>query len=253
MIRLDREGPLALLRLDKARGNAIDEPLSLELIRVSRELDADDSVRGVFLGSAHPKLFCPGLDLVSLIEYDRPTLERFMRVFTEAVWALYFMKKPVVAGISGHAVAGGCILALTADYRILRRGGVQIGLNELKIGVPLPWSVVLLLRASVPPTSLATTALLGSNPTDEAAVAAGLAHTLADAEGFTATCLEKLRDFADRDPQSFAITKSYLRGDVLREMRAHEAEEADLWLDCWFSKPTQERIRKIVSSLGSRA
>jgi enoyl-CoA hydratase len=252
MIRLDRDGPIALLRLDKARGNAIDEPLCLELIRVARELDSDDSVRGVFFGSAHPKLFCPGLDLVTLIEYDRPALERFMRVFTEAVWALYALKKPVLAGVSGHAVAGGCILALTADYRILRRGGVQIGLNELRVGVPLPWSVALLLKASVPPPALVTIALLGSSPTDEQAVQVGLVHGLADSENFFATCLEKLREFADRDPRAFALTKSYLRLDVLSGMKAHEADEADQWLDCWFSTPTQDRIRKIVSSLAPR-
>jgi enoyl-CoA hydratase/carnithine racemase len=252
MIRIDRDGSLAVLRLDKARGNAIDEPLSLELIRASRELDDDDGVRGVLLASAHPKVFCPGLDLVTLIEYDRSALERFMRIFAEAVWGLYGLRKPMVAAIAGHAVAGGCILAMTADYRILRRGGVRIGLNELRIGVPLPWSVALLLKATVAPSALAEMALLGTNPAGEEAVACGFVHALADEDGFEATCLARLNEFAERDPTSLAVTKSYLRRDVLAQMKAHEGDFIEEWLECWFSDATQDRIRKIVASLGSR-
>ena len=144
-IRLETKGPLVTLRLDKPRGNAIDEPLVKELVEVCRQGGADDAVRGVLLASAHPKLFCPGLDLVTLLDYDRAAMGRFLGLFAEALWSLYGLRKPVVAALSGHAVAGGCILALTADFRVLRRGGVQIGLNEVKVGVPLPWSVAVFM------------------------------------------------------------------------------------------------------------
>src|SRR4029078_10839220 len=139
---------------------------------------ASPCVRAALLASAPAKLFSPGLDLVTLVEYDRAAMERFMRVFAEAVWALYALPKPVVAPVSGHAVAGGCILSLTADYRVLKRGGIQVGLNEVKVGVPLPWSVALLLRASVPPSALTQVALLGRNFSDDDAIAVGLADQL---------------------------------------------------------------------------
>ena len=77
-IRIDRKGAVAVLRLDKGRGNAIDEPLVRDLLQAAHDLGADPSVRGVLLTSAHPKLFCPGLDLVTLIELDRAAMERFM-------------------------------------------------------------------------------------------------------------------------------------------------------------------------------
>jgi enoyl-CoA hydratase len=249
-IRLERTGALVTARLDKARGNAIDEPFTQELLRVAGELGADPSVRGVLLASAHPKLFSPGLDLVTLLEYDRAAMERFMRLFAEAVWALYALPKPVVAAVSGHAVAGGCILALTADYRVLRRGGVQLGLNEVKVGVPLPWSVALLLRASVPPAALTQVALLGRNFADDDALAAGLADQLADADGFEDFCRARLEEFADKDTESIAITKGYLREGVLREMRSREGAEMGAWLDRWFSDGTRARIGQIVAGMG---
>ena len=251
-VHVERDGALVRLRLDKARGNAIDEPLVLALAEAAAELAKDDSVRGVLLASAHPKLFCPGLDLVALAEYDRPAMERFMLSFAVTVWALYGLAKPVVAAVSGAAVAGGCILALTADHRVLRRGA-PIGLNEVKVGVPLPWTVTRLLRASVPPHSLGRIALLGRNFEGDEAVAAGLAHELADAEGFEGACRARLEEFLDKDARALAATKASLREDVLAEMMARERERLPRFLDGWFSPTTQERIRATVASLKAKS
>jgi len=248
-MRIETQGHLAILRLDKARGNAIDEPLVESLTRACAEVGKDEGVRGVLLASAHPKLFCPGLDLVTLIEYDRPALERFMLKFAEMAWALYAFGKPVVAAIHGHAVAGGCVLALTADTRILRRGGAQIGLNEVRIGLPLPWSVALLLRASVPPSALVPVALLGRNFADEEAVTVGLVHELAGAEGFEQHCLARLEELAEKDAAALGVTKSYLRAETLRQMKAREKELIGDFLDGWFSPATRDRMRQTVESL----
>jgi len=251
-IRRERQGPLAVLRLDKPRGNAIDEELVGELRQACADLEADDGVRGVLLASAHPKLFCPGLDLVSLVEYDRARLQRFMAAFGLMLSALYGLRKPVVAAVSGHAVAGGCILAMAADWRVLRRGGVSVGLNEVKVGVPLPLSVCALLRATVPPGALSRVTLLGRNFADEEALAAGLADELADKD-FEAACLSRLQEFAEKDPYSLAVTKTYLRADALRQMKAEDQAATAEWLDGWFSPGTQARIRATVASLTQKS
>lgn len=247
-IRLERRGHLAVLRLDKARGNAIDEPFTEELARASHELGADAGVAGVLLASAHPKLFCPGLDLVTLYEYDRPAMARFMTRFGDAMLALYALRQPVVAAIAGHAVAGGCVLALTADHRILRRGS-QIGLNEVRVGIPLPWSVAILLKSSVPPGSLSRVALLGQNFADEEALGIGLVHELAEAEGFEEACLARLEEFAGKDTRALGTTKAYLREAALREMREQEEARRGEFLDAWFGPGGRERIRQTVESL----
>jgi Delta3-Delta2-enoyl-CoA isomerase len=247
-VRIDVKGPAAVLRLDKGRGNAIDEPLVRDLTQAARELGADQAVRGVLLTSAHPKLFCPGLDLVTLTELDRAAMERFMLLFAEMVWALYGLPKAMVAGINGHAVAGGCILALTADHRILRRGA-QIGLNEVKVGVPLPWSVSELLRASVPPNALSQVALLGRNFADDDALRVGLANELADAAGFEEHCLLQLEEFVEKDAYSLVTTKAALRQDVLERMKAQERERMGGWLDGWFSDATRARMRELAAGL----
>ncbi len=250
-VRIERQGRLAVLRLDKARGNAIDDALAGELIDAATALGRDDRTAGVLLASAHPKLFCPGLDLVALAALDRDAMEGFMLRFASAVWTLYGLDKPMVAAVGGAAVAGGCILALTADHRVVRRGA-PIGLNEVKVGVPLPWSVTVLLRASVPGATLGRIALLGRNFSDEEAVAVGLADEIAAAEGFEAACLARLAEFAEKDARALATTKRWLREPVIEEMKEHEPERVRAFLDGWFSPPTQERIRATVASLGRK-
>jgi enoyl-CoA hydratase len=247
-VKIERLGRAAVLRLDKPRGNAIDGALVEDLQNACEELAADDGVQAVLLASAHPKLFSPGLDLPTLIQMPRRELHSFMGRFANAVWALFGLTKPVVAALSGHAVAGGCILALTADWRVLRQGA-QIGLNEVKVGVPLPWSVALLLRARVPPSALTRVALLGRNFAGEEAVAVGLADETCEAEQFDARCQERMQEFLDKDARALAVTKGYLRASVLSEMRSREAELTHDFLDCWFSPAGQERLHAAVASL----
>ncbi len=252
VLRLESRGRIRIVRLDKARGNAIDETMAEDLVRVTDELAGDDDVHGVLLASAHATLFCPGLDLISLVEYDRAGMERFIGKFAEAVWSLYGLRKPVVAALAGHAVAGGCVLALSADQRILRSGGVQMGMAEVGLGVPLPWSVAVLLRATLSPASLTRVALLGRNFSDHEAIAVGLADELCETEGFEETCLERLSRFAEKDSEALGRTKSYLRASALAEMKAHEKEHVQEFLDGWFSEPTRERLRRTVATLTSK-
>jgi enoyl-CoA hydratase len=251
-VRIERNGDLAVLRFDKARGNAIDEPFVEALAAAVREVEGDGSIRGVLLASAHPKLFCPGLDLVALIEYDRAAMERFLARFLDLTRSLFALGKPVVAALSGHAVAGGCVLALAADHRLLRRGA-QIGLNEVRVGLPLPWPVAVLMASAVPASAWSRVALLGQNFTDDEAVALGLVHEVRDAAGFEEACLSKLREFADKDPVALATTKRYLRAAALREMDAHDSSLRAEFLDAWFSPASRSRIRETIESLRARA
>jgi enoyl-CoA hydratase/carnithine racemase len=251
-VKVERQGRLAVLRMDKARGNAIDEPFAEDMLAACRTAAEDGNVHGVLLASAHPKLFCPGLDLPTLFQYDRPSMSRFMEKFGDAVIALFSMRKPVVAAIAGHAVAGGCVLALTADHRILRRGS-QIGLNEVRVGLPLPWSVALLLKSAVPPGALSRVALLGENFADEEARAIGLVHEVRDAEGFEAACVARAQEFAEKDVAAVGTTKAYLRDAALREMQSREKELQGEFLDAWFSPSGREKIRQTVEALTKKA
>lgn len=254
----DRDSPIArtedagllTLRMNRRHGNAINPELVEGMIDALTEARANPAVRGVLLASSG-KIFCPGLDLLELRSYDRATLERFLGRLSDCWNALFTFPKPLVAAISGHALAGGCVLALTADRRVLRWGAL-VGLNEVRVGLPLPFDVALVLREAVHPRHLADVALLGSNFTDEAAVAAGLVHEVHEADGFEPYCLSRLEEYASRDARAFALTKGYLRSEVVERVRAARNAYIPDFLDTWFSASTQAAIQRVVEDLESR-
>ncbi len=238
---------LATMRMSRAHGNAINDEMLDGLMTCCQEVDVNSDVRGVML-AASGKLFCPGLDLQELVKLDRAGMYRFMERFNACVLLLYTMRKPLVAAIHGHAIAGGCILSLTADWRILCRGA-KIGLNEVKVGVPFPFGVSMILRESVHLPRLEEIALFGRNYSDSGAVEVGLAHELQDADGFEDRCRERLEELAGKDPRAFAITKRYLRSATVERIRANDPRLTDEFVEAWFSPETRRRVEGIVDGL----
>lgn len=251
-VQIDIKDGVGEIRLAGPRGNALSEEMVQDLSSALRTVAGEPSARVVLLTSAHPRIFCPGLDLVSLSRIGRTEMGAFMLEFATLLTDLFALKKPVVAAVNGAAVAGGCLLALTADWRVVKRGATM-GLNEVKVGVPLPWSAVMLLRSSVPSFAYTSVALLGRNFEGEAAVDNGLASEVADADSYDATLAERVAEFAEKDAFAFGVTKGHLRGGAVASMRDRETALLDEFLDGWFSEDTQERILKAVAALQARA
>src|SRR6185295_5969986 len=84
-------------------------------------------------------IFCAGVDLKRIAQGKRQYIEAFLPALERAFERLFFLEKPVVAAINGHAIAGGAVLALACDHRILARGKGMVGTPELKVGVPFPF------------------------------------------------------------------------------------------------------------------
>ena len=92
------------------------------------------------------KFFSIGLNLPELIGLNRKEMAEFWERFTQTVFGLYTLPMPTVCAVCGHAVAGGNILALTCDYRIGSTENRKIGLNEILLGLPVPYLADLMLR-----------------------------------------------------------------------------------------------------------
>jgi Delta3-Delta2-enoyl-CoA isomerase len=250
-VTLKRDGAIGIVHLERNHGNAINGELVDALLAALGEAEAEPGIQGLLLTSAG-KIFCPGLDLQELSALDRPSMERFMRRFAAAVLSLYVFPKPVVASMHGHALAGGCVLGLCADWRVLRRGAL-IGLNEVKVGVPLPFGVALIVRDAVPKNRVVEVSLLGRNHSDDEALRAGLADELADAGVVEAAARARLDEFLSKDAAAFTVTKRYLRSPVVERVRANDLSLLPEWLDAWFSPGTRERVRAIVDELKAKA
>lgn len=250
-VTLRRDGEIGVVRLERAHGNAINDELVESLLTALADAESDPAIRGVLL-TAGGKIFCPGLDLQELYPLDRAAMERFMRRFSAAVLAMYTFPKPMVAALHGHALAGGCVLALCADWRVLRYGAL-VGLNEVKVGVPLPFGVALIVRDAVPKPKVVEVALLGRNYADDEALRAGLADELAEAGEVESAARARLTEFAAKDSSAYAVTKRYLRSPVVERIRANNQLLLPEFLDGWFSPGTRERIGAVIEELKGKA
>ena len=249
-MELTVEGDLAIVRLQRPHGNAINDELARDLVAACREVERDDALRGILL-AASGKLFSPGLDLLELVDLDRSTMERFLEDFNACVLELYRFPKPMVGALHGHALAGGCVFSLTADWRVLSEHAM-VGLNESRVGVAFPFGVAMILRESVPVAHLEEIVLFGRNYTGDEAVRIGLVHEIHAAEGFEAFCLSRLAELASRDPRALSITKRYLRSAAVERIREQAAGFDSEFLDSWFSEGTRQRIGEIVANLRRR-
>jgi len=157
---------------------------------------------------------------------------------------------PVVAAVNGHAVAGGCVLALQADMRIgVDRDSARIGLNEAQLGIGLPSLVVETLRWQVPGPSLAVLALEGRLVSPREALQLGLLHEVAAETELLPRALERAAMLAALPPAGVRMVKESLRRPVAAAARANEAAEAERWLETWFAPDSQRRLGETVARL----
>jgi len=244
-MRIEREGPVALLRMENGKANAISAGLLERLDGLLGQLG--DARAAVITGQG--SAFCAGLDLPALAELDRAAMRAFIRRFEAVMMRVFELPIPLIAAVNGHAVAGGCVLALQADLRIAADRECRIGLNETQLGIGLPAAVVETLRWQVPGSSLATIALEGRLFSPREALQLGLLHEVVSEAELLPRAMQRAAGLAALPPAGVRMVKESLRKSVAAAARAGQEREAESWLTGWFSEDTQRRLREAVARL----
>lgn len=230
-----------------SRGNAINDRFIEEMHRALDVAGADD-VRAIVL-TASGRTFSGGLDLVEIYEYDRIELARFVDAFDDLFERVFALSKPLLAAVSGHAIAGGCVLAMAADARILAPGPYAIGLTEAALGLPLPAAALEIARSAVPRGVVTEWLLEGRRFSPEEARRDGVAHVLTGEGGALSDAVERATRLAIAAPRAVQAIKKDLRAPARRRIEEAKVESRARFVEEWCSPDTRARISAVRDAL----
>jgi Delta3-Delta2-enoyl-CoA isomerase len=242
---------IALLRIQRGKGNSLSPALVEELLDALRAAPIAESARALVV-TGEGRFFSSGLDLLELSKLDRAGMLLFLDRLQGLLATLYVFGRPVIAAVNGHAVAGGCLLALCADWRVFARGEARIGLNELTLGVPLPQAGIEIVKAHLTTPAYAEVVYGGQTHGTDDALRLKLVDEAVDPERVVAVAIERARGFARHPSVAFHHMKAALRDPVLLRIRAKHDQHEEAWVDLWFSPPAQQRIQEVRERLLAR-
>ena len=144
------EGTTALVQMDDGKANALSDAMIAE---VGEALARAEKEASAVVLAGRPDRFCAGFDLKIMMS-SPDAAKSLLHAGAHLFMKLYGSPLPIVAACTGHAIAGGALVLLTADLRIGAAGAFRIGLNEVSIGLPVPVLAMELARDRIMTTEL---------------------------------------------------------------------------------------------------
>ncbi|MGX9720653.1 enoyl-CoA hydratase/isomerase family protein [Stenotrophomonas acidaminiphila] len=248
-------GPVRELRLARPPVNALDTELCRALIAAMNQAMAED-VQGVVL-SGSERVFTGGMDVPYLLRHgeDRQRLLDSWQAFFGAARTLAESRIPVVAALTGHSPAGGCVLALCCDYRVMARSTdparpIVIGLNEVQVGLVAPEGIQRLMRRVVGTHRAGVLLAGGQLVSAERALEIGLVDELADgAAGVTAQAIAWLQAQLRLPRQPMLQTRAIARADLHEAMQPQHIQ-LERFVEAWYSADAQAALQALAAKLG---
>jgi enoyl-CoA hydratase/carnithine racemase len=248
VLHIQHHEDVAEIRMDRPPANALNHALVDELLAALDTLQASGARALILTG--RPGMFSGGLDVPALIDCKRPEIEHFWQQFFRLSGRLAASPVPVIAALSGHAPAGGAVLALQCDYRIGINGNFKIGLNEVQVGLPVPGTILLALEEVIGLRHARRIATRGTLLPMAEALSIGLVDELVEADVLIPTALVRARELLGLPPVAMNTTR--LAGKArLIEAYANGSDVVTA-TDWWFSAETQAEMRKLVERLGKK-
>jgi enoyl-CoA hydratase len=241
VVERDVRGDVIVLRMNYGKVSALDTEFCNAMVDELDSIERDGPRALVLTGTG--TTFSAGVNLFRLLDGGAEYVHRFLPALDRFFRTLLLFSKPLVVAVNGHAIAGGCILVSTADYRVMARGPARIGLPELRVGVPFPRLPLEIVAARVSPAELR--ALVYSARTMEAdeAKAVGLVDEVVDPDQLLDCSIAHANALAEIPAQTFALTKRALNAGLLERVANADAAAT---VAAWHSAEVYDGIRRYL-------
>ncbi len=250
MLEITDHGRIREIQLNRAPANALNrEMISLltEQLRV-----AGDSADAVVV-SGRPGMFSAGLDVPSLLQESREGMAEFWLSFSLLLRTIAFMPVPTVFALTGHCPAGGIVLALYGDYRIMSAGKFKTGMNEAQVGLVVSPVIKNATLRLMSPHTAAKILVPGTLLSAEEALAIGLVDEISDdPDSAVKRAIGYCEQLLTLPAESMLATRTLVREDLHSLFDHRESLGVDAFLAMWFSGSTQHTLKELVARLQNK-
>ena len=247
-IQVTIQDRMALIGLDRGKSNAINLEMLKELNSLLKSIENDDAISGIIL-HGKDRFFSSGLDLIELYDYNEIQIREFWTLFLEFVNNFVAFKKPSVAAISGHSPAGGCVLALCCDYRIMVEGDFIIGLNEVPVGIIVPESIFHLYSFWIGQAKAYQYLLEGKLLNPQQALETGLINEVVSVDKLRSRAEAQLLSYLKLEANTWQQSKINMRRSLIEQMGNNSTAYLDVVLKQWWEPSTRSILKTIISNL----
>jgi len=253
LVEILQHGDIREIRMARAPVNALDTSLCNALV-TALATAVDEGAEGIVL-SGREKLFSAGMDVPHLLSLgdDRQAVVDTWTAFFALARALASSPVPVVAALTGHSPAGGCVLALCCDHRVMARSEdprkpYVIGLNETQVGLVAPDGIQRLLRRALGPGRAEQLLVTGELVSAERALEIGLVDELADTGEVVARSVEWLQRLLALPRAAVLQTRAIARADVTEALDDRNIGMQG-FVEGWYAPDTQAALQAMVARL----
>ena len=243
-IEVETSEGIRTLRLNRPPVNALTGDVVDELTAALDAAEADEGTRAIVLTGAG-KFFSFGFDVPEFLGDPRERFTDFLARFTRLYERLFTFPRPVVGALNGHAVAGGAMLALACDVRVIADGRAKFGLNEIAIGASVFAGCAAMLRFRAGGANATRVLYAGALHTAGEALRLGLVDEVAGEDDVPRAARIVAAALAAQDPAAFAGIKKLLTGPVAEDFRAREDASIREFVDIWYSGATRAKLRDV--------
>lgn len=236
-----------VLRLARPPVNALSPDLVVAL-RDALDAAAADGVPALVL-SGGPSVFSAGLDVPTLLTLSRDDLTVFWRDFFGVLARLARSPMPVAAAIDGHSPAGGAVLALFCDYRIMAQGPFRIGLNEVQVGLPVPACIQAALRRLLGTRAAERLLVVGAMVESARALELGFVDASCEPGAAEADALAWCRSLLALPRRAMLATRAEARRDLAAIFDDAGMIDVTTMTEAWYDPEAQATLRALVERL----
>lgn len=247
MLETIDHGNVREIKLARPPANA----LSAELVELlTRSLLEAGEQAGAVVVSGLPGMFSAGLDVPQLLQFDRVEMSRFWQLFLDMLKTIAHMPVPTAFAMTGHAPAGGIVMALFGDYRIMPRGGFKTGLNEVQVGLVVSAPIHKALARAVGAHTAERILVAGEMMESERAKDIGLVDELVDDPGSAVSrAIEWCEQHLALPRPAMLTTREMARADLHGFFDDKSALEVEKFVEIWYSDSTRATLTALVERL----